>query len=159
MACLLVPKTAVRLIQLGHTIFPRPWLRRSEAVPRKEHSHQTSGQSATAFSRNLDFADLRPTTIAFALTISSAHARRPTSCGVFARKQLLKIPWRMGLSTQPCLMPSARGRLAIGPWPCTPFHVVQALAPSSQPWMILHNVMRPRTPIEYRARYGPSLHT
>ena len=66
-ACLLVPKTAARLIRLGHTIFPRPGLRRSGAVPRKEHSHQISGRSAAAFSRNLDFADLRPTTIAFAL--------------------------------------------------------------------------------------------
>ena len=66
-ACLLVPKTAARLIRLGHTIFPRPGLRRSGAVPHKEHRHQISDRSAAAFSRNPHFADLRPTTIAFAL--------------------------------------------------------------------------------------------
>ena len=66
-ACLLVPKTAARLIRLVHAIFPRPGLRRSGAVPHKEQRHQFSDRSAAAFSRNPHFADLRPTTIAFTL--------------------------------------------------------------------------------------------
>ena len=75
-ACLLVPKTAARLIRLGHAIFLRPHGARGCSTVGQFRARNTatgtsiSGRSAAARSRNLDFADLRPTTIALTFALS-----------------------------------------------------------------------------------------
>ena len=68
------------------------------------------------------------------------------STGFLARKQLMKIQYSMGLSTQPWRRPSSNTTVG----PLTPFQVVHAVALFSHSWIMCH--MAPLTPIEYRVR-------